>query len=73
MPLCQHGSQEVELPAGPAPEQLKTITSNVEIGRGPAVTDDSGTNVGDCKFPLRTAPVSQRQVDGESLCVSCSC
>lgn len=58
MPLCHHGSQEVGLTAGPAP-WLKTIKPKVEIGRSQAVTDNSGTNTGDCKFPLLTAPCPQ--------------
>lgn len=58
MPLCRHRSQEVELTAGPA-SRLKTIKSNIEIGRSFAVTGGSGTNVGDCKFPLPTPPCPQ--------------
>lgn len=71
MPLCRHGSQEVELTAGPAP-WLKTIKSKVEIGRSLAVTDNSGTNVGDCKFPLLTTPCPQTytQPSGGDECVS---
>lgn len=56
MPLCRHGSQEVKLTARPA-SWLKTIKSKGEIGRSLAVTDNSGTNVGDCKFPLLTTPL----------------
>lgn len=43
----------MELTAGPAP-RLKTIKSEAEIGRSPAVTGDSGSDAGDCKFPLHS-------------------
>lgn len=45
------GSEEVKLTAEPAP-WLKTIKPKVEIGHSFPLTDNSGTNVGDCKFPL---------------------
>lgn len=39
------------------PLRLKTIKSKPEIGRCLAVTDNSGTNAGNCKFPLLTTPL----------------
>lgn len=68
MPLCRHGSEEVELTAWPAP-WLKTIKSKVEIGRSLAVTYNSGTDVRHCKFPLAATP--RRQTHGQMEgCVS---
>lgn len=51
------GSEEVKLTAEPAP-WLKTIKPKVEIGHSFPLTDNSGTNMGDCKFPL-TSPCPQ--------------
>lgn len=69
MPLCRHGSEEVELTAWPAP-WLKTIKSKVEIGRSLAVTYNSGTDVRDCKFPLAATPC--RQTRGQMVACGCA-
>lgn len=58
------------------PPWLKTIKSNVEIGRSLAVTDNSGTNVEDCKFPLPTTPCPQTYTQpsgGGRVCVTQAC
>lgn len=54
------------------PTWLKTIKSKEEIGHCLPVTDNSGTNVGHCKFPLLITPCPQTctQASGGGECVS---